>query len=216
MPISRHHMSTIMKRAIAHRFTPISHQLQRERADLLERIRSEMFTPEQIKAIEALGPAHMDSCAGFRTHGGFKNGSRVSIIIPYEYGGDVCPIAEEKLRRLLVPNSFHYNCGVDSSQETLDLIDAFNKRTRDFARDKEAAELSLHNYLVGFKNLAALVKAWPEGEPFYRGLDAPAVTRLPAVQTEAINKLFELPIDETPEPDERQPLDASLAAAVSG
>jgi hypothetical protein len=48
--------------------------------------------------------------------------------------------------------------------------------------------------LNGVTTAAALVKAWPEMEPFVKAYLVPAVTNLPSIPTSKLNEIFKLPV----------------------
>lgn len=215
MPVKSNDGHLIIHAAIKHRFLARQFALHRAFVDLVDRIRAHVFTRAQLDAINMLGSEWMEHSNRFVRIA--HKGNNMCVGLEYPVTPDICPQAAERRDQLLVPYKFTIRY-MDVSQEIYDAACGYVKDFRTLEKDVEHARTALSNYLAGFRNLTALAKAWPEGEPFYRGLLVPKVTNLPAVQTEAVNKLFDLPIDEdrtdTPGDTPDGVLDASLAHGV--
>lgn len=77
---------------------------------------------------------------------------------------------------------------------TQKVLDFINDR-KDHATAREAAANAIKGTLSSYGTLARLVEAWPEIEPFCYGL-GPVRKNLPAIQTDKLNALLDLPVGE--------------------
>lgn len=167
---------TIVNRAIIAAYTPKKVAQDKAEAAQAMQCYNAVF-PKKIREQASLMPAGWlrdDNCLRFNAMG---------------YEAKLC--MEEKVR---VPSS-NYGC-----QRLGNLEPELGQKVQEFLRDKEKmreevtrSEHKLTGFLEQFKTFKQMQQAWPEGEQFYKDLNAERTPQqLPAVITSEINAMLGL------------------------
>jgi hypothetical protein len=223
MGIGNYNINLIADRALEHKFGERANQLGLQRARVVVAIYESVFTPEQRRAIKSLKGWTQQLDNGTTLY--LRCGDRDYRLECVRFGKSADLAAEGAvLKGALLPNHDFKHRRHDVPAEVCDQVNAFATALAQFERDYINTREEMRAFLLAAPNLKALARDWPEGEPFYRDLLPAKRINLPAVRIEAINKLFELPIDEQaklkadasaePTPPANAPLTPSLAAAV--
>jgi hypothetical protein len=168
---------TIVKRVLEHRFAKAQAQLNSQTEALAEQAWLTIHTEADLAAVKRVPPGWLPKTSELR----LKLGEAHHVV--YFSPARVIPQCKRctHVFDALHPLTTAYRAMRDAETE---LISA-----------KRDAQLAIKAVFRQAATLPKLLKVWPEVEPFVYGLGVEP-TNLPAVQTEQLNKLLDLPVTE--------------------
>ena len=166
---------TIVKRVIQHRFPESQRRLDIQICDFAELAWRTVFTPADLLAIKKLPP------------GWLPKTSELRLMLGGSYHIVYYPVARE------IPNCKRTTHVFDAHHPlTIAFGDLTNAR-RALDTAIHEAKLAINTVLLQATTIPKLISIWPEVGPFVHGM-SDATPNLPAVQTDQLNVLLNLPV----------------------
>ena len=162
-------------------------QLTARGHELAERVYQEIYKEEHRTLMQALPEEFLP-----RTHG---------LQVKAEHRYMTLPLANYRTIAFKHFNSYNAtasNCVAayqESSVMGKELL-AYDKQRRELEDAKRKDCRDLEDIFKGFKSIPALLEAWPDLESFFKPHKLEAPKQLPALQTQQLNKRFNLPPEE--------------------
>lgn len=183
----------ILKRAIEHRFKKLAEDLNDKHAEFAHKVYRSLFTAKEASLMESLPKGWLREVSGFKvqiaghyTHLSL-NGSSSFLDLTITKN-------EVTLRR--IPDKFANAAAtvIDSGTPLADEYSSLANETQALKEKIREAKRSLRAVLNNAKSLGALLKSYPELEPFTKGMKPERLATLPAVPREKLNSLLDLPV----------------------
>jgi hypothetical protein len=158
------HRRSITNAAIGKRFNPIKAALDKTEDAIGRKLYAQVFPVAERKAAAALADRwrKVDACLRFNV-GGY------TLLFTLQGGGVPVPVNNAGYCQSL--GSISDEVLVNSARAHADAVETYKKQRRD-------AENALAGLLASASTIKALYTIWPEGQPFYRDIQAPPSTQI--------------------------------------
>ena len=183
----------ILKRAIEHRFKKLAEDLNNKHAEFALKVYRSLFTAKEASLIESLPKGWLREGSEFQVQiaGAYTylslNGSSAFLGIP---------ITKKEVTMRRIPAKFASAAAtvIDAGTPLADEHSYLANETQAIKEKIREAERSLRAVLNNAKSLGALLKSYPELEPFTKGMTPERLATLPAVPREKLNSMLDLPV----------------------
>lgn len=182
---------------LRHRFNDEIVALTADRAALADAVYNEVYSKPERERMASLPAGWLPECYSIRVQ--FGSSGRSYEVVPFsgvfydETSKYRAAAVEQQTRRLL---SRHVNGCVKVFTEdhplSLTAVD-LKSRLDDIASRASHASRQVDAALASVSTIGRLIEVWPEVEPFAKRFDT-SPQKLPAVQTDKLNKLLDLPV----------------------
>lgn len=167
----------IVVKLMAHAFKARRDALEKEKHDLGRAVYADVFPAAILKAVKKLPPNWIstddDMCVKF--------------------GGDFTRVSFGEQRPVPATSRGNAQKVYSAADPLCDRFRAYLQAKKTLDEDETKARGQANATLNSFTTVGALLKGWPEVEPFLTGI-VKVPDRLPAVQPEILNSTFQLPV----------------------
>jgi len=191
---------SIAKAVLTHRFQEDIANLTSDRAALADDVYCDIYSKTTREKMGALPKGWLTESNSIGVQFGENSRSYENLTFNGEFWGRIgkyCPVPSREDRRRVFATHGHgcvkvYTEDHELSRQHAELM----ARHDDLKTTVELAERQVSAALASASSISRLISLWPEVEPFAGPFDVKP-EKLPAVPTDVLNKLLELPVSES-------------------
>jgi hypothetical protein len=167
----------IVVELMAHAFKARRDALEKEKHDLGRAVYADVFPAAILKAVKKLPP----------------NWISTDDVMYVKFGGDFTRVSFGEQRPVPSISRGNAHTIYSATDPMCDRYRAYLLAKKTLDEDESKARKQASATLNSFTTVGALLKGWPEVEPFLQGI-IKVPDRLPAVQVDVLNNTFGLPV----------------------